>query len=177
MTPRMIPTQWEQSDFPYVSVLVTGAHTEIVLTRGVGLHTVMGFSVDIGIGTFLDSVAEEIAQRTDIFDDKKQIADFISDYNNKNPKDIIHKEYFDDVLKLPHTGKFLERLARYGDPREFEMPIPQKLDSTANMSFSGLQSFAKFKFYEKPKGDFKAIYDRTRKPLYFSQILNISASA
>jgi len=72
------------------------------------------------------------------------------------------------VLKLPPTGKFLEKLARYGDPREFEMPIPQKLDSTANMSFSGLQSFAKFKFYEKPKGEFKAIYDRTRLPLTFA---------
>ena len=60
MTPRMIPSLWRKADFPYISVLVTGAHTEIVLTRGVGLHTVMGFSIDIGIGSFLDTVAEEI---------------------------------------------------------------------------------------------------------------------
>jgi tRNA A37 threonylcarbamoyltransferase TsaD len=56
----MIPSLWQKADFPYISVLVTGAHTEIVLTRGVGLHTVMGFSIDIGIGSFLDTVAEEI---------------------------------------------------------------------------------------------------------------------
>ena len=168
MTPRMIPSLQEKCDFPYVSVLVTGAYTEIVLTRGVGLHTVMGFTIDIGIGTFLDSVAEEIIQRTDIFEDKKQISDFTIDYNKRNPRDAIPSGYFDDILKLPATGKFLERLARYGDPREFEMPIPQKLDSTANMSFAGLQTFAKFKFYEKPKGDFKAIYDRARQPLTFA---------
>ena len=57
MTPRMLPELQDKADFPYLAVLVTGAHTEIVLTRGVGLHTVMGFSIDIGIGTFLDSVA------------------------------------------------------------------------------------------------------------------------
>jgi tRNA A37 threonylcarbamoyltransferase TsaD len=177
MTPRMIPSLQNKADFPYVSVLVTGGHTEIVLTRGVGLHTVMGFSIDIAIGSFLDTVAAEIQQRTDIFDDKKQISDFIIDYNKENAHDTIPDGYFNDILKLPATGKFLERLARYGDPREFEMPIPQKLDSTANMSFSGLQSFAKFRFYEKPKGDFKAIYDRDRLPLTFAQILNISSSA
>jgi len=57
MTPRMLSELQDKADFPYLAVLVTGAHTEIVLTRGVGLHTVMGFSIDIGIGTFLDSVA------------------------------------------------------------------------------------------------------------------------
>lgn len=51
-------------------MLATGAHTEIVLTRGVGLHTIMGFSIDIGIGTFLDQIANEIGQRKDILGDK-----------------------------------------------------------------------------------------------------------
>ncbi len=34
--------------FPYLSVTTTGIQTEIVLTRGVGLHTVMGMSIDMG---------------------------------------------------------------------------------------------------------------------------------
>ena len=59
----------------------------------------MGFTIDIGIGTFLDSVAEEISQRTDIFEDKKQISDFIIDYNKKNSRDAIPNGYFDDILK------------------------------------------------------------------------------
>jgi N6-L-threonylcarbamoyladenine synthase len=70
MTPRMLPQLQSQADFPYLAVLATGAHTEIVLTRGVGLHTIMGFSIDIGIGTFLDQIANEIGQRKDILGDK-----------------------------------------------------------------------------------------------------------
>jgi tRNA A37 threonylcarbamoyltransferase TsaD len=49
-----------------VSVLVTGGHTEIVLTRGVGLHTVMGFTVDISMGLLLDTLAFEAGRRDDI---------------------------------------------------------------------------------------------------------------
>ena len=51
----------DKIQFPFLSVLVTGGHTEIILTRGVGLHTVMGFTVDIAIGTFLDRCAKAVA--------------------------------------------------------------------------------------------------------------------
>ena len=40
--------------FPYVSVLVTGKHTEIVLNRGVGLHTILGMTIDTAVGNTLD---------------------------------------------------------------------------------------------------------------------------
>jgi tRNA A37 threonylcarbamoyltransferase TsaD len=40
--------------FPFVSLLATGAHTEIVLNRGVGLHTILGISIDTAIGLCLD---------------------------------------------------------------------------------------------------------------------------
>lgn len=35
-------------DFPYISIITTGKNLEIVLTRGVGLHTVMGITIDKG---------------------------------------------------------------------------------------------------------------------------------
>jgi N6-L-threonylcarbamoyladenine synthase len=57
-------------DFPFLSVLATGGHTEIVLTRGVGLHTVMGFTIDLGVGTFLDRAASEVLKRSDLLNDK-----------------------------------------------------------------------------------------------------------
>ena len=47
-------------EFPFLSVVVTGKHTEIILTRGVGLHTVIGFSVDIAVGTLLDRCAKQV---------------------------------------------------------------------------------------------------------------------
>ena len=53
MTPRMFNHNSEV-DFPYLSVLATGGHTEIILTRGVGLHTIMGMTVDLSIGSYLD---------------------------------------------------------------------------------------------------------------------------
>lgn len=44
-------------DFPFLSVIVTGAHTELILTRGIGLHTVLGIEVDLSIGRLLDRCA------------------------------------------------------------------------------------------------------------------------
>lgn len=49
-------------DFPFLSVIATGKHTEIVLTRGVGLHTILGFTVDIAVGTVLDRAGREVAE-------------------------------------------------------------------------------------------------------------------
>ena len=46
-----------KAEFPYLAVLTTGGHTEFVLTRGVGLHTVMGFTIDIAVGAYLDRVS------------------------------------------------------------------------------------------------------------------------
>ena len=37
-------------EFPYLSVLVTGKHTQIILTRGVGMHTIMGMTKDNAVG-------------------------------------------------------------------------------------------------------------------------------
>lgn len=47
-------------EFPFLSVVVTGKHTEIILTRGIGLHTVLGFSMDIALGTLLDRCAKHV---------------------------------------------------------------------------------------------------------------------
>ena len=40
--------------FPFVSLLATGKHTEIILTRGVGLHTILGMTIDSAVGECLD---------------------------------------------------------------------------------------------------------------------------
>ena len=69
MTPRLVQAglgQFEQSEFPFVSVLATGGHTEFVLTRCVGLHTITGFTIDIAVGTFLDRTAEILAKELKI---------------------------------------------------------------------------------------------------------------
>ena len=66
MTKRMeaVASMEEATDFnvefPFISLIVTGAHSEIVLTRGIGLHTILGFDVDISIGRMLDRCATEV---------------------------------------------------------------------------------------------------------------------
>ena len=38
-------------------MLITGKHTELVLTRGVGLHTILGLTIDIAVGNCVDKAA------------------------------------------------------------------------------------------------------------------------
>lgn len=69
MTPRMVEGNHGKSEFPFLSVLATGGHTEIVLTRGPGLHTIMGFTIDIPVGVYIDTIAKEVRSRADILED------------------------------------------------------------------------------------------------------------
>ena len=41
-------------NFPFLSLLVSGKHTEIILTRGIGLHTVLGMTIDVAAGNVFD---------------------------------------------------------------------------------------------------------------------------
>jgi len=43
-----------------LSLLATGKHTEIVLNRGVGLHTVIGMTIDIALGDCFDKASNMI---------------------------------------------------------------------------------------------------------------------
>lgn len=55
--------------FPFVTLLVTGKHTEIVLTRGVGLHTILGMSIDIAAGNCIDKASNKFNHFKSIFND------------------------------------------------------------------------------------------------------------
>jgi len=56
--------------FPFVSLLITGKHTEIVLSRGVGLHTVLGMTIDVAVGNCLDKAACKLMEAEDLRDQK-----------------------------------------------------------------------------------------------------------
>ena len=43
-------------------MLCTGKHTELVLTRGTGLHTIVGMTIDIAAGNCLDRFAKIITE-------------------------------------------------------------------------------------------------------------------
>jgi N6-L-threonylcarbamoyladenine synthase len=46
--------------FPYLSLLATGGHTEIILNRGVGLHTIIGITIDSSMGQCFDKASNMI---------------------------------------------------------------------------------------------------------------------
>jgi len=63
-------------------------------------------------------------------------------YNSKVSKDKEIPEGYFDFIKDQHThrGQFIEKLAQYGDPSEFSLPIGLKSDINADMSFTGAQT-------------------------------------
>ena len=183
LTPRMVLAEKgliDQIHFPFLSVLVTGGHTEIILSRGVGLHTVMGFTVDIAIGTFLDRVAKHIAPTmANALQDKQAVSDFIFKYNECNPDDQIPLGYFEAMENntMHHGGMLVEKLARYGNPEKFELPIPKKTDVTANMSFTGLETASLKHIYQMElNGRRLSQYERIRKPLSIEEVCDFCSS-
>ena len=107
--------------FPYITVLATGGHTEIVLCRGVGCHTILGFKIDQAIGTFLDKLVLEFKHFEKTLTDPKQIKAFVESYNAERPDDQkIPDDYFTPDLFEKYTGgPLFEKLAKYGNPREY----------------------------------------------------------
>ena len=49
-----------------MSVLATGKHTEIVLNRGVGLHTILGISIDSAVGECFDKASNTMKKYKDV---------------------------------------------------------------------------------------------------------------
>lgn len=73
--------------FPFLSILVTGKHTEIVLSRGSHLHTVMGMTTDLALGNVIDRLAKQVSE---LLNSKLQsntlaqeISYFMSTHNSK----------------------------------------------------------------------------------------------
>ena len=56
-----------------MSLLVTGKHTEIVLTRGVGLHTILGMTIDSAIGECLDKAYMQFKKYYKVLKDEDNI--------------------------------------------------------------------------------------------------------
>jgi tRNA A37 threonylcarbamoyltransferase TsaD len=92
-----------------LSVVATGKHTEIVLTRGVGLHTILGFTVDLAVGNVLDRAGKEVADYCRhkfglAFDGaptdsskRKLVTEFVQLYNKQNPTARISESFFAEI--------------------------------------------------------------------------------
>ena len=75
--------------FPFINVIVSGKHTEIVLTRGVGLHTILGMTIDVAIGDCFDKAYTMFLKFEKILKNKKSQEDFIKKYNSNTKGEQI----------------------------------------------------------------------------------------
>ncbi len=113
-----------------MSLIITGKHTEIVLTRGVGLHTILGMTIDSAAGEIFDRAATIIKRYEKVIQDEDNQQEFIDKYNKKAGSEVIPKDYFKNFLSNDRIarGKYIEMLAKYGNPTEIELPTGLKSD-------------------------------------------------
>ncbi|ORZ40473.1 glycoprotease family-domain-containing protein, partial [Catenaria anguillulae PL171] len=58
LTPRL--TEHSPPQFPYLSLLVSGGHTMLILTRGLGSHQILGSTLDDAVGEAFDKTARAL---------------------------------------------------------------------------------------------------------------------
>ncbi len=88
---------------PFLSLIVSGGHTEIVRVDALGRYTLLGGTRDDAAGEAYDKAAR--------------------------------------VMGLPYPGgPEIDRLAREGDPRAFDFPVPLQHTKAIEFSFSGLKT-------------------------------------
>lgn len=88
-------------DFPFLSLTVSGGHTQIVLVSDFGTFEILGETIDDAVGEAFDKTAK--------------------------------------LLNLPYPGgPLIDKLAKNGNPRAFQFPMPDIADF--NFSFSGIKT-------------------------------------
>jgi N6-L-threonylcarbamoyladenine synthase len=89
--------------FPYLVLLATGGHCQLLIAEGVGKYRRLGTTVDDAVGEAFDKGAK--------------------------------------MLGLPYPGgPEVERRAKDGDPKRFDLPRPMKGRPGCDFSFSGLKT-------------------------------------
>lgn len=93
LTPRFF-SNGESPEYPFISLLVSGGHTMLVLSKGILDHQVLANTVDIAIGDMLDKCAREMGLKGNMLGkelekltqvDTQIPADFPEDLKFPNP--------------------------------------------------------------------------------------------
>lgn len=104
--------------FPSIGLIVSGGHTMLVRSTGIGTYHLLGRTLDDAAGEAFDKVAK--------------------------------------LLGLPYPGgPEIDRLARQGNPKKFDLPRSMAKSGDFNFSFSGLKTAVRY-LLPKLEGDFHA---------------------
>ena len=163
-------------EFPFLSLLISGGHTLMVIHEKLGRNRVIGSTLDDSIGEAFDKVSRWLGLRwmrvpyDDIKVDEdvpKERKDVLKKGGNAIKKEDRNDQ--DDVgagqdaierasgrKQLPKSGgAALEQWALGGDPQRFRLPIPMKGQMNCNFSFSGLKTAVKRLLDEYPLDSLK----------------------
>jgi N6-L-threonylcarbamoyladenine synthase len=104
--------------FPSIGLIVSGGHTMLVRSTGIGAYHLLGRTLDDAAGEAFDKVAK--------------------------------------LLELPYPGgPEIDRLARQGNLKKFDLPRSMAKSGDFNFSFSGLKTAVRY-LLPKLEGDFHA---------------------
>ncbi|MBM3648741.1 MAG: tRNA (adenosine(37)-N6)-threonylcarbamoyltransferase complex transferase subunit TsaD [Alphaproteobacteria bacterium] len=112
----------EPVDFPYLLLLVSGGHCQLLTVRGPGDFTRLGTTIDDAVGECFDKAAKLLG------------------------------------LGFP-GGPAIERLAKDGDDRRFDLPRPMWRKPGCDFSFSGLKTAVRLAVEKLDAGDERARAD------------------
>ncbi|GAM21694.1 hypothetical protein SAMD00019534_048690, partial [Acytostelium subglobosum LB1] len=119
--------------FPFMTLLVSGGHSQLLVCHGVSSYTLLGNTLDDSVGEALDKTARMLGCGFGEVDD-----------GDKKYTNI-------------HGGEAIEILSRKGDPKRFPFTIPLIGSKNCDFSFSGLKSSVKRLIGEltadKPNGE------------------------
>lgn len=94
------------------------------------MHTILGMTIDVAAGELFDKAAVIIKKYENVLKEEDNQNEFIDKYNKKAGSEVIPKDYFKNLLANDKIsrGKYIEMLAKFGDPTEIELPLGLKSD-------------------------------------------------
>eukprot|EP01104_Vermistella_antarctica_P020284 TRINITY_DN8625_c0_g1_i1.p1 TRINITY_DN8625_c0_g1~~TRINITY_DN8625_c0_g1_i1.p1 ORF type:complete len:560 (+),score=72.91 TRINITY_DN8625_c0_g1_i1:151-1830(+) len=113
--------------FPFLALIVSGGHTQLLHCEGVGKHVELGSTCDDALGEAYDKTCRLLSEHV-------PMTEFLQ------PDDPVAVKEAAMKCEL-HPGHLLELMARNGDPKRYKLPVPLARKTTnCNFSFAGLKS-------------------------------------
>lgn len=132
----VILTQKGKINFPFISLIISGGHTELSIVESYTKRKILGQTVDDAVGEAFDKVAKML-------------------FSLAKEKGLSQK--YLNMLKYP-GGPIVEELAKYGNPKAINFPRAYMLENY-NFSFSGIKTAVLYYLKSQKTVNLKLIYD------------------
>jgi N6-L-threonylcarbamoyladenine synthase len=147
----------EAVDFPYLLLLVSGGHCQLLTVRGPGDFTRLGTTIDDAVGECFDKTAKLLGLGfpggpavEKAVDGEERLV--VRERQRLGGHDAHHHAAY-------QPGPAVEKAAEGGDAKRFALPRPMWRKPGCDFSFSGLKTAVRQTVEKLPAGDTQAIAD------------------